>query len=168
MLLRQGKTAARTAPSRALREHLLDQQLTRLLIDCSGPPLSTNMNVLDLLFAQQINTLASALEPLRQVVARFLFSVRLKLDRVITLLATCQRFQARQQILLGKQKDMRTPLGITRRKRQDALHLAQSAEATADLARARAALDAARADVDSKSARNADLRRRLLVNGGRR
>lgn len=55
-----------------------------------------------------------------------------------------------------------------RRKRQDALHLAQSAEATADLARARAALNAARADVDSKSARNADLRRRLLVNGGRR
>ena len=39
---------------------------------------------------------------------------------MITLLATSQRLQARQQILLGKQKDMRTPLGIARRKRQDA------------------------------------------------
>ena len=61
MLFRQGKTAARTTTSRAVREHLLDQQFTRLLIDCSGPPLSTNMNVLDLLFGQQINTLAGAI-----------------------------------------------------------------------------------------------------------
>ena len=39
---------------------------------------------------------------------------------MITLLATCQGFQARQQILLGKQKDVRAPLGITCCKRQDA------------------------------------------------
>jgi len=120
MLLRQGKPAARTTPSRALREHLLDQQFTRLLIDCSRPTLSAHMNVLDLFFAQQINTLPSPFEPLRQVVARFLFGVWLKLDRVITLLATCQRLQARQQILLGKQKDMWAPFGISRSKRQDA------------------------------------------------
>ena len=120
MLLRQSKPTADTAPSRALREHLLDQQFTRLLIDCPGPTLSADMNVLDLLFGQQINTLTGSIEPLRQVVARFLFSVRLKLDRVITLLATCQRFQPRQQILLGKQKDMWAPFGISRSKCQDA------------------------------------------------
>lgn len=54
------------------------------------------------------------------------------------------------------------------RKRRDATYLAQRAEATADLARASAQRDAARAEVESKSARNVDLRRRLLVNGGRR
>jgi hypothetical protein len=53
-----------------------------------------------------------------------------------------------------------------RRKRRDATELAQVAEATADLARARAQRDAASAEVDSKAARNADLRRRLLVNDG--
>jgi hypothetical protein len=49
------------------------------------------------------------------------------------------------------------------RKYKDAVRLAQLAEATADLARARARLATARVDVDSKAARNAELRRRLLV-----
>jgi len=120
MLLRQSKTTAHTTPGRALREHLLNQQFTRLLIDCPRPTLRTEMDVLDLLFAQQIDTLTGPIEPLRQIVSRLFFGVRLKLDRVITLLATCQRLQARQQILLGKQKDVRTPLGITCCKRQNA------------------------------------------------
>ena len=41
------RPAARTTTSRALREHLLDQQLTRLLIDCPRPTLSADMDVLD-------------------------------------------------------------------------------------------------------------------------
>jgi hypothetical protein len=53
-----------------------------------------------------------------------------------------------------------------RRKNRDALPLAQSAAATADLALEQARLDNARDEVDSKAARNADLRRRLLVNEG--
>lgn len=56
----------------------------------------------------------------------------------------------------------------SRRKRRDAAELARVAEATADLARATAQRDAAQAEVESKAARNADLRRRLLVNGGNR
>ncbi|WP_460456834.1 hypothetical protein [Arenimonas alkanexedens] len=56
----------------------------------------------------------------------------------------------------------------SRRKRRDAAEMAQVAEATADLARARAEHDVAQAEVESKSARNADLRRRLLLNGGGR
>jgi hypothetical protein len=55
---------------------------------------------------------------------------------------------------------------VDRRKHRDALPLAQSAAATADLALEQARLDNAREEVDSKAARNADLRRRLLVNQG--
>ena len=54
---------------------------------------------------------------------------------------------------------------LAKRKQRDAMLQAQSAAATADLARSQAQRDAARAEVESKSARNADLRRRLLVNG---
>jgi hypothetical protein len=50
-----------------------------------------------------------------------------------------------------------------RRKFKDAARLAALAEATADLARARARLARARLDVDGKAARNAELRRQLLV-----
>lgn len=55
---------------------------------------------------------------------------------------------------------------VERRKHRDALPLLDSAAATADLAREQARLDNARDEVDSKAARNADLRRRLLVNRG--
>ena len=54
---------------------------------------------------------------------------------------------------------------MAKRKSRDAAPLARIAAATADLARSQARLDAARAEVESKAARNADLRRRLLVNG---
>lgn len=53
---------------------------------------------------------------------------------------------------------------MDKRKHRDALLMAESATASADQALAYARLDAARAEVDSKAARNADLRRRLLVN----
>lgn len=55
---------------------------------------------------------------------------------------------------------------MARRKARDAAALAQLAAANADLAGAQARRDAARDEVESKSARNADLRRRLLVNRG--
>lgn len=52
---------------------------------------------------------------------------------------------------------------MARKKYRDALRLADEARAGADRALAAAQLDAARADVDSRTARNADLRRQLLV-----
>ncbi len=52
------------------------------------------------------------------------------------------------------------------RRKSDKLRLAEAAAANADLAHAKARLDAARQAVESAAARNADLRRRLLVNGG--
>ena len=52
---------------------------------------------------------------------------------------------------------------MSRRKYKDALRLADEARAGADRALAAAHLDAARADVESRTARNADLRRQLLV-----
>lgn len=54
------------------------------------------------------------------------------------------------------------------RRKADKLRFAEAAAANADLAHARARLDAAREEVDSRAARNADLRRRLLVNPERR
>jgi hypothetical protein len=52
---------------------------------------------------------------------------------------------------------------FARRKFKDALRLAEQAQAAADLALAQARLGRARAEVDAKAARNADLRRQLLV-----
>ena len=52
---------------------------------------------------------------------------------------------------------------MARRKYKDALRLADEARAGADRALAAAQLDAARAEVESRTARNADLRRQLLV-----
>lgn len=51
-------------------------------------------------------------------------------------------------------------------RKSERIRLAEAAAANADLAHAKARLDAARQAVDSAAARNADLRRRLLVNGG--
>ena len=50
-----------------------------------------------------------------------------------------------------------------RKKFRDAQRLAEEARATADLAQAKARLANARIEVDEKAARNADLRRQLLV-----
>jgi len=52
---------------------------------------------------------------------------------------------------------------MAKRKYKDALRLSESATATADLAAARARLASARMEIDEKSARNAELRRQLLV-----
>jgi hypothetical protein len=54
-------------------------------------------------------------------------------------------------------------LAYGKRKHKDALRFAEQAQAAADLAQARARLGQARGDVDAKAARNADLRRQLLV-----
>ena len=53
---------------------------------------------------------------------------------------------------------------VAERDYRDALPLAESAAATADLARAQAQLANMRDEVDSKATRNDELRRRLLVN----
>src|SRR5690606_12154218 len=53
---------------------------------------------------------------------------------------------------------------LEKRRKRDAELYAEAAAANADLARTQARLDAARAEVESRAARNADLRRRLLVN----
>ena len=50
-----------------------------------------------------------------------------------------------------------------KRKYKDAVRLAELAQSAADLAAARARLARARGEVDAKAARNADLRRQLLV-----
>jgi hypothetical protein len=52
---------------------------------------------------------------------------------------------------------------VARRKYKDALKLAAEARAIADQAAARARLIAARAEVEEKAARNADLRRQLQM-----
>jgi hypothetical protein len=52
---------------------------------------------------------------------------------------------------------------MSKKKYRDAKSLADRTAAAADLATALARLASARQDVDSKAARNADLRRRLLV-----
>lgn len=51
-----------------------------------------------------------------------------------------------------------------KRKYRDAQNLANRAQVTAELAKAQAELANARIAVDEKSARNADLRRQLLIN----
>jgi hypothetical protein len=52
---------------------------------------------------------------------------------------------------------------IARKKYRDALRLAEEARASADLALARARLVNAQTELDAKAARNAELRRQLLV-----
>jgi hypothetical protein len=51
-----------------------------------------------------------------------------------------------------------------KRKYREAGNAASRAQATAELAKAQAELAKARTDVDEKAARNADLRRQLLIN----
>lgn len=64
--------------------------------------------------------------------------------------------QARQRFALAQQ-------AMSRKKYKDARSLADEAHAAGDLAAARARLANARMEVDEKTARNADLRRQLLV-----
>ncbi len=111
MLLRQGEaTTCGTSPGSPLRKHLLDQQLTRFLIDRPRPPLGARVDILDLLIGQQTNILTGPFQPLRKVFARFVLGIGLELDRVIALLASRQSLQPSQQFMLGKQKNVRTPL----------------------------------------------------------
>jgi hypothetical protein len=64
--------------------------------------------------------------------------------------------EARQNFALAQ-------TAMTKRKYKDAKSLADRTAAAADLATAMARLASLRQEVDSKAARNADLRRRLLV-----
>lgn len=64
--------------------------------------------------------------------------------------------QARQRYALAQQ-------AMVRKKYKDARSLADEAHAAGDLAAARARLANVRMEIDEKSARNADLRRQLLV-----
>jgi hypothetical protein len=74
------------------------------------------------------------------------------------------RGQAAQTLSEARASLDRARALVTDRDYRDALTLAEMAAATADLARAEAQLANARVEVDGKAARNADLRRRLLVN----
>jgi hypothetical protein len=76
------------------------------------------------------------------------------------------RGQAGQYLADARRQMQEARQLIERRKHRDALPLLESAAATADLALEQARLDNARDEVDSKAARNADLRRRMLVNQG--
>ena len=65
---------------------------------------------------------------------------------------------ARARDLYGQAAD-----AVARRKFKDALHLADQARAVAAMAEARSRVIRARAEVDEKQARNADLRRQLQM-----
>ena len=75
------------------------------------------------------------------------------------------RGQAQQLLDDARRQLAQAKALVADRDYRDALPLAESAAATADLARAQAQLDAAREEVDSKATRNEELRRRLLVLG---
>lgn len=74
------------------------------------------------------------------------------------------RGQAAQTLIDARADLARSRALVTDRKHRDALPLAEIAAAKADLARSQAQLATAREEVDGKANRNADLRRRLLVN----
>ncbi len=73
------------------------------------------------------------------------------------------RGDAGQTLDEARQLQAQAQAAVARRKYKDALLLTESAAATADLATARAQLANAKIQFDEKSARNADLRRKLLV-----
>src|SRR5690606_22597030 len=103
MLARQAETA-RTTPRRTLSEHLLHQQLTRLMIDCARPALGAQMNGLDLLLGQELDILAGTLQAQRQVFAGFLLRVGLQLNGVLTLLPRGYGLQPLKQSVFGKKE----------------------------------------------------------------
>lgn len=73
------------------------------------------------------------------------------------------RGDAGQTLDEARQLQAQAQAAVARRKYKEALVLTESAAATADLATARARLANARMEIDEKSARNAELRRQLLV-----
>lgn len=75
------------------------------------------------------------------------------------------RGQAEQTLSDARSQLAQARARVTDRDHREARLLAESAAATADLARAQARLVKAREEVDTKATRNAELRRRLLVNG---
>lgn len=82
-------------------------------------------------------------------------------------IANAQRAEPRglaaEALAAAQDRFAQAQASIGRKKYKDALRLAQEAQASADLALARARLAQAQAEVDAKAARNAALRRQLLV-----
>lgn len=82
-------------------------------------------------------------------------------------IASAERAQPRgpaaEVLDLSREKFARAQDAMVRKKYRDAAQLADEARAIADLALAKARLVNAQAAFDEKSARNADLRRQLLV-----
>ena len=82
-------------------------------------------------------------------------------------IASAERARPREPaadvLTLARGRFVQAQDAMARKKYRDALRLADEARATADLALAKARLVNARIEVDEKSARNADLRRQLLV-----
>lgn len=81
--------------------------------------------------------------------------------------AAAERLQPRGQAALdldrARDRLVQAQALLAKRKYRDALAMAEEAQAAAGLAQARARLALAQQDVDEKTARNADLRRQLLV-----
>jgi hypothetical protein len=73
------------------------------------------------------------------------------------------RGPAADVLSLSREHYSRAQDAMTRKKFRDALLLADEARALADLALAKARLVSAQSDVDERSARNAEMRRQLLV-----
>lgn len=82
-------------------------------------------------------------------------------------IANAQRAEPRgaaaEALVAAQDRFAQAQASIGRKKYKDALRLAEEAHASADLALARARLVLAQAELDEKAARNADLRRQLLV-----
>ncbi len=71
--------------------------------------------------------------------------------------------QAAQDLDRARDRLAQAQVLLAKRRYRDALALAEEAQVAAGLAQARARLALAQQDVDEKMARNADLRRQLLV-----
>ena len=117
MLLRQAATGRRGTTG-ATGQHGLDQHLARRLIDRTRPATRAQMDVSDLIIAQQINALTRTIEALRKVFASLILAVGQQLNGMETLLPISQKLQPRQDIALGKQEDVRTTIGIASRQRE--------------------------------------------------
>lgn len=88
-----------------------------------------------------------------------------------TAMAAAERLQPRgdaaDTLAQSRDRFTRAQQAMARRKYRDAASLADESRASADLALAQARLARARMDLDEKAARNADLRRQLLVLPGK-
>ena len=80
MLERKFQTSARRTTSGTFGQHRLDHHITRDLIDQARPTRGLLVNILQLLFSEQLDPLASPLKALREVFTHFIQRIRLQLD----------------------------------------------------------------------------------------